>query len=179
MIYSPCGTLNHNSPCMVGGKCSKRYPRALVTETITKNDGYSLYCHRSTTTNGRSTIFKVNQQDIKVHNFLIVPYSSLLSKTFKIRINVESFYSMQSIKCIYNYVTKERDMAMFEVGAENFNDQVIQYQIGHYVSNDKAIWRIFLLVIHERYPTIIHLVVHLENGQRVYFTTENALQLAN
>ncbi|KAL1516386.1 hypothetical protein ABEB36_000305 [Hypothenemus hampei] len=36
-----------------------------------------------------------------------------------------------------------------------------------------------LAVIHERYPTVVHLAGHLENGQRVYFTTENALQRAN
>ncbi|GBO07834.1 hypothetical protein AVEN_199070-1 [Araneus ventricosus] len=28
--------------------------------------------------------------------------------------------------------------------------------------------------IHERHPTVIHLNAHLENGQRIYFTTENA-----
>ena len=30
--------------------------------------------------------------------------------------------------------------------------------------------------IHERHPTVIHLAVHLENGQRVYFTEENLYQ---
>ncbi|GBM19665.1 hypothetical protein AVEN_199839-1 [Araneus ventricosus] len=33
-------------------------------------------------------------------------------------------------------------------------------------------------LIHERYPTVIHLSVHLENCQRVYFTTENAAKRA-
>ncbi|GBN64922.1 hypothetical protein AVEN_51852-1 [Araneus ventricosus] len=32
--------------------------------------------------------------------------------------------------------------------------------------------------IHERHPTVIQLSVHLENGQRVYFTTENVAQRA-
>lgn len=27
----------------------------------------------------------------------------------------------------------------------------------------------FLFLFHERHPTIVHLAVHLENGQRVYF----------
>lgn len=30
--------------------------------------------------------------------------------------------------------------------------------------------------IRERHPTIVHLEVHLENGQRVYFTASNAAQ---
>lgn len=35
MVHGPCGILNKNSLCMVDEKCSKRYPRALVAETIT------------------------------------------------------------------------------------------------------------------------------------------------
>ncbi|CAF4915792.1 unnamed protein product [Pieris macdunnoughi] len=46
--------------------------------------------------------------------------------------------------------------------------------MGRYVSSNKAIWRIFSFAIHERYPT----VVHLENGQRVYFNESNAADRA-
>jgi len=42
MIHGPCGLLNQNSQCMVGGKCSKGFPRQLVVETITGNYGYPL-----------------------------------------------------------------------------------------------------------------------------------------
>ena len=61
MIHGPCGTFNPNSPCMADVKCSKRYPRGLVAETITWNYGYPLYRRRSTADNGRSTIVIVNQ----------------------------------------------------------------------------------------------------------------------
>ncbi|XP_067950263.1 ATP-dependent DNA helicase PIF2-like [Watersipora subatra] len=37
-------------------------------------------------------------------------------------------------------------------------------------------WRIFSLPIHARHPTVQHLSVHLENGQRVYFTKANLQQ---
>uniref|UniRef100_A0A2K6W8Q6 PH domain-containing protein n=1 Tax=Onchocerca volvulus TaxID=6282 RepID=A0A2K6W8Q6_ONCVO len=33
MIHGPYGSLNLNLPCMIDGKCSKRYPRALVSNT--------------------------------------------------------------------------------------------------------------------------------------------------
>lgn len=69
-------------------------------------------------------------------------------------------------------------MAVFGVESGNSNDEITQYQMGRYVSTNEAIWRIFSFAIHERHPTVVHLAVHLENGQRVYFTTENALQRA-
>jgi hypothetical protein len=158
MIHSPCGTLNQNAPCMVDGKCSKRYPR------------------RSLADNGRSTNVKINQQDIEIDNHWIVPYSPILSKTFKTHINVESCHSVKSIKYICKYVTKGRDMDVIGFGAKNLNDEVTQYQMGRYVSSNEAFWRIFSFPIHERHPTVVHLAVHLENEQRVYFTAQNVVQ---
>lgn len=43
MIHGPCGAFNMHSPCMINGKCAKRYPRQLIPETITGNDGYPQY----------------------------------------------------------------------------------------------------------------------------------------
>lgn len=58
------------------------------------------------------------------------------------------------------------------------NDEVTQYQMGRCVSSNVAVWRIFSFPIYERHPFVVHLAVHLENGQRVYFTTQNAVQRA-
>jgi len=97
--------------------------------------------------NGRSTIVKVNQKEIEIDNRWIVPYSPILSKTFKAHINDESCHSVKSIKYIYKYVTKGSKMAVIGVGAENSIDEVTQYQMGSYVSSNEAIWRIFLFLI--------------------------------
>lgn len=83
MIHGPCGVLNNNSPCMKDGKCTKRYPRNLVAETITGNDVYPLYRRRSTEDGGKSTTLKVRNNDVDVDNLWVVPYSPLLSKTYK------------------------------------------------------------------------------------------------
>ncbi|GFQ97833.1 hypothetical protein TNCT_452461 [Trichonephila clavata] len=32
-----------------------------------------------------------------------------------------------------------------------------------------AVWRLLNFPIHQRYPTVVHLVVHLEGGQRKYY----------
>ncbi|GFV94459.1 ATP-dependent DNA helicase [Trichonephila clavipes] len=57
-------------------------------------------------------------------------------------------------------------------------DEVAQYQAGRYISSNEAVWRILSFPIHERSPAVVHLAVHLENGQRVYFTAKNVQQIA-
>ncbi|GBM01121.1 hypothetical protein AVEN_27222-1 [Araneus ventricosus] len=51
--------------------------------------------------------------------------------------------------------------------------------MGRYISNKEGVWRILQFPIHKRHLTVIHLSVHLENVQRVYFTKENAAQHAH
>ncbi|KAL4118949.1 hypothetical protein QTP88_011827 [Uroleucon formosanum] len=69
-------------------------------------------------------------------------------------------------------------MAVFGIASENVNDEISNFQMGRYVSTNEALWRLLSFQIHERYPTVVHLAVHLENGQRVYFTEANAAQRA-
>ncbi|KAE9525220.1 hypothetical protein AGLY_014405 [Aphis glycines] len=69
-------------------------------------------------------------------------------------------------------------MAVFGIADPNANDKVMKFQLGRYVSCNEAIWRLFSFKIHERHPTVVHLAVHLENGQRIYFTEANAAQRA-
>ncbi|GBP93805.1 hypothetical protein EVAR_59348_1 [Eumeta japonica] len=149
MVHGPCGALNPLSPCMADGKYTKRYPRPLVAETVTGNDGYPVYRRRSKEDNGRTIKVKVQNQEIEIGNEFIVPYCPLLSRIFETHANVESCHSAKSIK----YLCK-------------------------YVSTNEALWRLLSFQIHERYPTVVHLAVHLENGQRVYFTEANAAQRA-
>ncbi|XP_036343195.1 uncharacterized protein LOC118752408 [Rhagoletis pomonella] len=176
MIHGPCGTLNQNSPCMVDGKCSKNYPKQLIAETMTGNDGYPMYRRRSPEDNGKTVTVKINNQDVEIDNRWIVPYSKLLSKTFNAHINVEYCNSVKSIKYICKYINKGSDMAVF--GVANQNDEITNYQMGRYISSNEAVWRILSFPIHDRHPAVIHLSVHLENGQRVYFDENTAQQMA-
>ncbi|GFV91559.1 helitron_like_N domain-containing protein [Trichonephila clavipes] len=130
MIHGPCGSLNNNSPCMSDGNCTKRYPRDLLAETITGNDGYLLYRRRSTEDGGKSIKLKVLNNIIDVDNRWAIPYSPLLLKTYNAHINVEYCNSVKAIKYIYKYVNKGRDMAVSEVeNTTAFNDEVTQYQL--------------------------------------------------
>ncbi|XP_049308668.1 uncharacterized protein LOC125777626 [Bactrocera dorsalis] len=74
------------------------------------------------------------------------------------------------------YVNKGSDMAVFGVAPENNHDEILQYQMGRYISTNEAVWRILSFPIHHRHPVVVHLAVHLENGQRVYYTAASAEQ---
>ncbi|XP_028966748.1 uncharacterized protein LOC114828104, partial [Galendromus occidentalis] len=168
MVHGPCGVFNTKSPRMKDGFCTKRYPRELLAETMTGNDGYPLCRRRSAEDGGKTFTLKVRSSDIEVDNRWIVPYSPILSKIFKAHINVEYCNSVKSIKYICKYINKGSDMAAFGMKDPLAPiDEIKQYQIGRYISSNEAIWRIFSFPIHERYPTVVHLAVHLENGQRV------------
>ncbi|XP_055910681.1 uncharacterized protein LOC129945044 [Eupeodes corollae] len=179
MIHGPCGTLNMMSPCMDNGKCTKRFPKPCETDTITNMDGNPSYRRRDVDNGGQSYELRLsNGVRVDIDNRWIVPYSPLFCKTCKAHINVELCSSVKSIKYICKYVHKGSDKAIFAVQNVNDNDEITRYQMGRYISSNEVIWRIFTFPIHERDTAVIHLAVHLENGQRVYFTEETTLQQA-
>ena len=106
----------------------------------------------------------------------MVPYSPILSKLFSAHINVEACSSMCAIKYICIYINKGSDQAIFNfrnTDLTNLIDEVHTYQSGRYVSSNESVWRLLGFPLHERHPTVTHLNVHLENGERVYFNEYN------
>ena len=79
LVSSTKGVFN-NSPCMVDGNCSKRYPRDFISEIITGNDGYPLYSQRSVMDNGRSVVVMVKGQEFGIDNSWVLPYWPISSK---------------------------------------------------------------------------------------------------
>ena len=180
MIHGPCGAFNMTSPCMENGKCKKNFPKPHTNDTISDIDGYPMYRRRSTENGGHTFTMRLPNfpNQVEFDNQWVVPYSPLLSKTYKAHINVELCSSVKSIKYICKYVNKGSDLAIFEVQNINKSDEIARYQMGRYISSNEAIWHILSFPIHERDPAVQHLAIHLENGQRVYFTEENVLQRA-
>ena len=115
MINEWCCAINPQSPCMVDGKCFKSYLRKFMAETIIGKDGYSLYRSRTPNSKGRTIRREVKGNNFVVDNSWIVPYSTLLSKSFKADCNVENCHSVKLIKYICKYVTKGTDMAVFGI----------------------------------------------------------------
>ena len=112
--------------------------------------------------------------EVEIDNRWVVPYCPLLSRIFQAHINVEYCNSVKSIKYICKYVNKGSDQAVFGLEGDGASrDEIKRYLLGRYISSNEAVWRILNFSIHERFPTVMHLSVHLENGQRVYFTEDN------
>jgi len=184
MIHGPCGSINPNSPCMKDGKCTKRFPRQLLSDTQTGEDGYPLYRRRSPEAGGIKAKINVkignSYQGIEIDNKWVVPYCPLLSRIFEAHINVEYCNSVKSIKYICKYVNEGSDQAVFGLGKDGAAvDEIERYLLGRYISSNEAVWRILDFPIHERHPTVMHLAVHLKNGQRVYFTEDNLHERVN
>jgi hypothetical protein len=87
MIHGPCGNLNNKSPRMSDGKCTKKYPRDLIRETQTGEDGYPLCRRRKPGDGGFTTYINMHNRESEVDNRWIVPYNPVLSEMFQAHIN--------------------------------------------------------------------------------------------
>lgn len=99
-------------------------------------------------------------------------------ETFSIHCNVEYCNSVKSTKFVYKYVNKWNDSVWHcRSECKRRGYEISTWTLRELHCNE-AIWRLFSFPIHDRHPTIVHLAVHLENDQRVYFTEANAVQRA-
>ena len=182
MVHGPCGCINPNSPCMQDGRCSKRYPKQYITETQLGANSYPLYRRCNPDDGGQVSNISMRiggtRVDQQIDNRWIVPYNKLLLRSMNCHCNVELCMSIKSIKYVLKYVHKGCDQAMFALRSSRV-DEISDYQNARYVSSNEAAWRILEFPIHERDPPVQQLAVHLENGQRVYFTEDNALDRAS
>ena len=181
MTHGPCGSINPGSVCMENGKCTKKYPKNLIEAIQIGDDGYLLYRGRKEENDGVKARIKMKRgystQGIEIDNKWVVPYCPFLCRIFRAHINVEYCSSVKSIKYICKCVNKGSDQAAFGFERDGAaTDEVQRYLMGRYISSNEAVWRILDFPIHERHPKVMHLAVHLENGQRVYFTEENLYQ---
>lgn len=186
MIHGPCGE-NYTSSvpvCMKDGLCTKGFPKAFLNETEHGADSYPKYRRRSPDNGGQSVtlISTVNgkQSQKVVDNQWVVPYNPWLLRQLNCHINVEICTSVKSIKYVLKYVHKGSDQATFRINDENKSseDEIQNFVNARYIGSTEAAWRIFEFPLHERHPSVVQLAVHLENGQRVYFNEQTALQTA-
>jgi hypothetical protein len=157
MIHGPCGNLNRNSPCMVDGKCSKKFPGPFIMETQMGNDSHPLYKRCKPEDGGFTEKLKMKVggecTEVEVDNRWVVPYCPILSNMFQAHISIEWCHSVRSIKYICKYINKGSDQVIFNVQGKNpVLDEVKAFQLGRYLCSSEALWRILNFPIHEWYP---------------------------
>ena len=166
---------NNNSGCMRNGRCKKGFPKPFVSVTDAEGGGYPKYRRRSPADGG---LICEGRYGAAINNSDIVPYNPFLSRVFNCHINVENSCSIKAIKYVCKYVNKGPDAVMFAIAnQQDWNDEILRYVNGRYVSSGEALWRIFEFKIHEHRPNVVRLPVHLENGHRVYI--RNGCRLDN
>ncbi|CAF1513734.1 unnamed protein product [Rotaria magnacalcarata] len=165
MIHCPCGSINSNSPCMENKKCTKRYPKQLLHDTETGDDGYPSYRRRSSEDGGIKVKIKMrinnSIQEIEIDNKWVVAYCPLLSRTFQAHINMEYCNSVKSIKYICKYVNEGSDQAVFGLGRDGAPvDEISNYQLANeplLVPDQRAAYNAILNQIEKKAGGIIFL----------------------
>ena len=107
MVHGPCKALNPNAPCMVGGKCSKFYPKDFQELTTIDGHGYPLYLRPND-----GCAYEVG--GMMVDNHWIVPHPSFLCSEFNCHINMECAVSLGTFKYAFKYIQKGPDLAALE-----------------------------------------------------------------
>ena len=174
MLHGPCGTSNPDSRCMENGKCSKGYPKPFLKETVVDPEkNYATYKRRSPADGGRS----VKHNGKEIDNRWVVPYNPHLSIRFNCHINVECCVSSKSCKYICKYVNKGNDRAMASKELEGQpRDEITEYEDMRSVGSVEACWHIYGFEIHDRFPSVLPLRVHLPEEQQIVFDEETELE---
>lgn len=171
MIHRPCGLFNPNSPCTDGNRCTKGFPKPFSTHTVIDERGYVQYRRRD---NSAQAIPRSNRNHPPIDNSWVVPYNKYISLKYNAHVNVEICTTAQSVKYLYKYVYKGIDRASARLDNDEQDlDEIRQWQNTRYISATESIWRLYSFRLHNQYPTICRLDVHLPGMERVYFRDDD------
>jgi hypothetical protein len=175
MIHGPCGAAKLKSPCMNGRRCTKYFPKKHQKSTFIDEDGYPSYRRRD------SGLF-VNKGGVKLDNRSVVPYNPYLLMRYQGHVNVEYCNKSNAIKYLFKYVNKGPDRSNVNITKgssisqrDEPVDEIKRYYDCRYLSPSEAAWRIFAFDIHQKFPAVIRLSIHLEKQQNVTFKETQSL----
>ncbi|CAN1187167.1 ATP-dependent DNA helicase PIF1, partial [Linum perenne] len=167
MVHGPCGEDRPNSPCMEFGQCKKKFPKTFCSETTYDDNGYVTYKRRDTG-------IVVDRSGVLLDNRFVVPYNRSLLVKYQAHMNIELCHKGRLIKYLFKYVTKGPDRSSV-VADSVTSDEVSQYLDCRSISCYEAVWHLFEFHIHERYPPVVRLAVHLDGEQTVAFQRNEPL----
>ena len=114
--------------------------------------------------------------EVVYDNRSVAPYNPWLSIVFDCHINVEVCCNITAVKYIYKSVYKGCDRAVISIGVHETQptvptpwNEIKEYKQGRYFGASEASWRLLKFPIHEEFPSVVRLVVHLPEQQQVLF----------
>jgi hypothetical protein len=109
------------------------------------------------------TVTDYNHVPRPVTDEWVVPFSPYLTLKYRCHINLESAAHVKCFKYLYKYVLKPPDSAAIIV------DEIEAYLQGRMLSASEAVFRILGLRLHQEWPPVICLNIHLPNHERLIF----------
>ena len=166
-MHGPCGDKNPSCACMKNGRCSNGYPKEFVDATMDNQDGYPVYRRRN---NGRTLLCRGHILD----NRWVVPHVRALAKLYNCHINVEYCASIAAIKYLHAYIYKGFDRGD-AVMRDNANNEIVEFVEGRYICTSEGVWCLLGFDMHEQFPPVMRLPIHLENQQYVRWSDQQSL----
>ena len=182
MLHKPCGDLNPDAPCCQNKyeACEHGFPKEYSLHSrFEDEDGSPVYRRRSPEQGGGSHSVNLllggSRQDYVYTSRDVVPHNLWLLKMFNCHINVEICSSLKVIKYLlwYPFKGEARVIASIE---ESGADEVKLFEDMRTVGATEAFWRFYEFPLHNRYPKVYSLDIHLEDCQQMYFEDTTILQ---
>jgi hypothetical protein len=125
----------------------------------------------------------VQKNKVALDNGNVVPYNPFLLMRYQAHINVEACNKSNAIKYLFKYVNKGPDRSNIQIsnaksaGKEDEPvDEIKRFYDCRYLSPSEAVWRLFAFDIHQKFPPVIRLSIHLENQQTIKFDDNSNLE---
>ena len=180
MLHRPCGSINPEAPCCKKrNKCEHNFPKKYSDfDSFAELDGSPIY-RRRTPENGGGRMkvrMKLNKRwtEYEYTSKDVVPHNLWLLEKFNCHINVEICSSLKVVKYLLWYPFKGDTRVIGSV--QSVQDEISHFEDMRTVGATEAFWRLYEFDLHNRYPTVVSLDIHLENEQLMFFEGDTNLQ---
>ena len=158
MVHGPyCGDIRPAPRCCQNeaGTCRHRFPKSHQPVTVICSNQFPLYRRRQ--------LFTAVVRGQTISDAWVAPYNGLLLLRYRCHICIEICTHLKVTKYCYKYVFKRPDEAAIEI------DEIDLFLSRRVLSVGEAVWRILGLRLHQEYPPVHRLDVHLPQQHRVHF----------
>ncbi len=159
MVHGPmCGEITPTARCRQKdpNNCKHRFPKDPQAATVICSNQFPLYRRRQ--------LFSAIVKGHRISDEWVAPHNALLLLRYRCHVNVEVVTHLKVTKYCYKYVFKRPDEATICI------DEIDHYLSSRVLSVGEATWRILGLRLHQEYPPVFRLDLHLPRQQRVTFT---------